>query len=81
MDHCSSQVYADLVQWITEPPNNGIIHENIELRGKGANRGLFACHRILQGETLVCIPASLVLSGVESNKNTSGIEVIKSDTG
>jgi SET domain len=63
MDSSSSVVYTDLVQWITQPSHGGIIHEHIKLRGQGSNRGLFTSRRILQGELLVSIPASLVLSG------------------
>jgi hypothetical protein len=59
----TSVIFTELVQWITQPSLGGKVHKHIELRGKGSNRGLFARSRIRQGETLVSIPAKLVLSG------------------
>ena len=67
MESGSDRVFANLVEWITQPPSSGgHVHEGLELRGDGLARGLFARTRILKGETLVALPESLSVSGSTS---------------
>ena len=67
MESSSDRVFADLVQWITQPPvNGGLVHDYLEMRGDGSARGLFARNRISKGETLVALPENLAVSGSNS---------------
>jgi hypothetical protein len=60
----TKKTWQALVDWVHE--NGGTVHPNLELRALESDenhRGIFARSNITQGERLIYLPASLVLSG------------------
>ena len=59
-------VFASLAAWIRSHPG-GYVHENLCLRGKGPERGVFAREAIQRGEKLIVLPVSACIGGHQVN--------------
>lgn len=69
-DKSNATVWSNIVDWVHS--KGGHIHKALTLEGTGTCRGIFACEQIAEGESLIRLPPSCVVSGENIDKTAQG---------